>query len=118
MLTLSLPESGYPWPVSVKRPNLERAGERETLLFTARFRFLSQTRIEEIGADLRNTTPTLTDDGLVREVLIGWSDVLGVDGEPAPFSDATRDALTGLPGVRTAIVRAWFESLREGESGN
>ncbi|WP_347278606.1 hypothetical protein [Plasticicumulans sp.] len=118
MLKICLPESGYPWPVSVTRPHLERAGEHETQLFTARFRFLSQARIEEIGADLRSTAPTLTDEGLVREVLIGWSDVLGVDDEPAPFSDATRDALTGLPGVRKAIVHAWFESMREGPAGN
>lgn len=125
MLILTDSAAGYPWPVSFTRPHADDAGKREPVAFVAQFRFLSQSRLDALAESLRpapdsagRVAPALTDAGLIEEVLIGWDGVRDAAGAALPFTPATLAAALDVPGVRTALVRAWFASLAEGERGN
>ena len=121
MLILTDSTAGYPWPVSFTRPHAGDAGKREPIAFVAQFRFVPQSRLDGLVARIRaaaDSTSAITDAELIDEVLIGWEGVRDASGEPLPFTPATLAAALDVPGVRTALVRAWFASLAEGERGN
>lgn len=99
--------SSYKWPVAVEFPI--DGGRVEKQSFDAEFRRLSQTRIEEIRKLIEDGG--ITDRDFAREVLIGWNGVIDGNGDPVPFSEATRDALLDVPLVSASIIRAFMESL-------
>lgn len=105
----------YSWPVEVKIPK-ERGG-LETIRFDARYRRLPQDRIDEMIA--QNREAQITDEALAREVLVGWSGITDENNDPYLFSEENRDALlANVVGLRSAVVRAFFESISGGARKN
>ncbi len=103
-------------------------GKREKATFSAVFKRLSQSRINEIqtevqrrvkaaeaGEDVRGS---ISDVSLADEILLGWEDVTDGDGEPVPFSKAAKAQLLEVPMLASAIIEAYFESLVEQKRKN
>lgn len=105
MFKLVQPTS-YTWPVTVELPT--DGGRVEKATFDAEFKRLTQSRLEEIRAQIERNE--IRDIDLVREVLIGWSGV--TDGEnPIPYSESARDQLLDIPMVAASIVISLFQSI-------
>jgi hypothetical protein len=88
--------------------------QRQT--FDGEFRRLSQSRITEIGAQIK--TEEITDADLAAEVLVGWSGVTDGDGKDVPFSQKALDQMLDIPLLATAVVMAYFESLQGAKRKN
>lgn len=106
----------YRWPLTLSLPVDD--GKREKSTFTAVFRRLKQSRIEEIsrlarsaqyGRDEEGELPS--DRDVVREVLADWDDVVDDEREPVPFTDSTLSQMLEIPTVSGQIIAQWFESL-------
>ncbi|MGK7664259.1 MULTISPECIES: hypothetical protein [unclassified Marinovum] len=81
--------------------------------FTGRFRALSVSDAE----DFNLLTAEGTADYL-RTILIGWDGVVGDDGEPVSFNDASRDQLLDIPFVRVAILNTYNSAMMGAKRGN
>jgi hypothetical protein len=122
------------WPVSVDLP--AKGGVKKPYKFTAHFSVLDEQdaqalqdqhnqmlvamrkRIEALQGYAKDEEASLSDplpctyQDLADEVLCGWGDeVVGEDGEPIEFSDATKAQLYRVQGASAAIFKAWLESL-------
>jgi hypothetical protein len=112
----------YTWPVRI---SLATDGGKQTVeTFDAEFRRLPQSRINEIvrqaraAERARDEYEPLEDQDAAREILAGWDGVTGDDGKAIPFSEAALSQLLEIPTVAGQIVKAWFESLKEGKRKN
>jgi hypothetical protein len=112
----------YTWPVRI---SLATDGGKQTVeTFDAEFRRLPQSRINEIVRQARasergrDDEEPLEDQDAARELLAGWDGVTGDDGKAIPFSEAALSQLLEIPTVAGQIVKAWFESLKEGKRKN
>ena len=52
------------------------------------------------------------DQGLAREMIIGWSGVLDDEGKEIPFSDSALNQLLEIPTVAGQIIKQFFESTK------
>jgi len=95
----------YFWPVTVAVPADGGRHEKET--FDGEFRRMSQSRLKDLQAQIE--AGKMTDDGFVREVLVGWKGVTS-GGEDVPFSASALDQLLDIPQVAASIVVAFAES--------
>lgn len=109
--------SSYKWPVEWTVP---ADGGRQTKLgFEAEFKRLPQTRIDEIYAAVTNGAREISDDAVVDEVLIGWgSNVLDENDQPLQFTPSNIKVVLDVQGARSAIVRAFFNSLTGAKEKN
>ena len=89
------------------------------------FRRLTQSRINEIVRQARaaergrgDDEDQLEDQDAAREIVAGWANVKDDNGKEIPFSEAALDQLLEIPTVAGQIVKAWFESLKEGKRKN
>jgi hypothetical protein len=112
----------YTWPVRI---TLATDGGKQTVeTLDAEFRRLPQSRINEIVRQARAAERGRGDDDQIedqdaaREILAGWDGVTGDDGKAIPFSEAALAQLLEIPTVAGQIVKAWFESLKEGKRKN
>jgi hypothetical protein len=96
----------YTWPVTVEVPT--DGGRSDKATFDARFKRLTQTRMDEIRKGISNAE--INDADLAREVLVGWTGVVDDSGE-VPYSEAARDRLLDIPMVSAAVVMALLGSL-------
>lgn len=96
-----LADETYLWPVTIDVP---RNGKFVPVKFRARFRLLSQSRIDEI-------IDSGGDDDLVDEVLDGWEDFLDAEGKPIEYTDANRAQALDMPFVRRGLLVAFMASL-------
>ena len=103
MLVITQSET-YKWPVKVLVA--ADGGRFDESKFTAVFKRLTQSRIQEISS-----AEDMTDKVLAVEVLQGWEGVQDADGNDVPFNTGNRDKLFDLPSVATTIVMAFMESL-------
>jgi len=118
--------SSYKWPVSFMQPS--DGGIKEKQTFDAEFKRLSQARINEIQASAQKRIEAaddgkiidddITDLSVANEILCGWSGVVDSDGEPIPFTKATKIQLLDIPMVGAALIEAYFNSLIEEKKGN
>lgn len=97
-------EHTYTWPVEVRVP--QDGGTYATQKLEATFRLLDQSRTDDV-LERRQAL----DADFAREVWIGWDGVEDEAGKPIPFSAEAREQLLGIPYVRAALVRAYFESV-------
>jgi hypothetical protein len=124
------------WPVSVDLP--AKGGVKKPYRFTAHFRVLDEEDCDALQAQeaqmvlaMRHRLELLqgyakddperpafaeplpcTYEDLADEVLCGWGDeVVGQDGEPVEFSDASKAKMYRVQGAAQAIYQAWRESL-------
>jgi hypothetical protein len=97
----------YTWPVTVSIP--ANGGKYTKATLTAEFQALDQDRIDAIiGGEAE------IDADLLTECLVGWKGVQDADGAELPVSDEGRVRLLKIPYVRSALVRAFFESISGG----
>jgi len=98
----------YTWPV--KYTAAGDNGKTQSSDFLAEFKRLPQSRLDEIYQ--RAQTETIDDEAFIAEILLGWSGIKDADGQDVPFNDLHRRVLLDLPGMRAAIVDAFFHSIR------
>ena len=113
----------YTWPVTLVIP--VDGGRREKHSFDAEFKRLSQTRINEIvrqakesSGEIAKDPAMLEDQTACAEILIGWSNVVDDKGDDVPFSIKALDQLLELPTIAAQIIRAWSESLEVAKRKN
>ena len=64
--------SAYPWPVEVRKPSEEVAGEFETHKFIVKFKRLSKKALNEFTEK--------EDLEALQKIVAGWSDIKDEDG--------------------------------------
>jgi hypothetical protein len=52
------------------------------------------------------------DQGLARELLIGWSGVVDDAGKEVPFSESAMTQLVEIPMVAGQVIKHFFESIK------
>ena len=113
----------YVWPVRI---SLATDGGKTTVeTLDVEFRRLPQSRINEIVRQARaaergrgDDEDQIEDQDAAREIIAGWDGVTADDGKEIPFSEAALAQLLEIPTVAGQIVKAWFESLKEGKRKN
>lgn len=113
----------YTWPVRI---SLATDGGKQTVeTFDAEFRRLPQSRINEIVRQARaaergrgDDDEQIEDQDAAREIIASWKGVTDDAGAEIPFSEAALGQLLEIPTVAGQIVKAWFESLKEGKRKN
>ena len=94
----------YLWPVTVELP--AEGGKTEQHTFDAKFKLIPQSKI-----DGYMTGDDTSDAKIADDILVGWDGITDESGDPVPFTASTKAAILDVPNVRTAIVKAWGESL-------
>lgn len=97
------------WPVILMVPSSKGAGKYDKQTFEAEFNYLDQERIDEIIKAAR--AEELNDTQVLDEVLVGWKGVQEDDGSEMEFSPSNLEMLLQIPGMRSAIVQSFFDSL-------
>lgn len=109
------PSASYTAPVHVEIP--ADHGKLDKVVFTARFRRLTLPEIDSVQKRLNDGE--LSDDALVRHVMVGWGeDVLDDDDKPLEFNDANLTALLNIFPVRPQIVRKFFDTITGAKAKN
>ncbi len=103
--------SSYPWPVEVKRPSVEKAGEYETFHFTAIFKRLSKSELN----DFQNAKDELK---ALNNILLGWKDVTEEDGTEIPFTKANLKEFSEDIDFVAGVVEAFQAFYSKGKEGN
>lgn len=116
----------YKWPVSLVIP--VDGGKRETHVFDACLKRLSQSRIDEIRQLAvaiergRADEEEANERQMVSEIMVGWDGVVDDDGETVAFSVAGLTEMLEIPTVANQILREFFNSLQSekkpGKRGN
>jgi hypothetical protein len=104
----------YYYPVTVEV--VEDRGKRVKHTFDAQFVRLPQSEIDEMFSPQREQR--ITDSEVVDRVVVGWRGVKDQDDVDIPFSMEALADLLDVYGVRSAIVRAWMESLEQARQKN
>ena len=117
--------NSYGWPVEFYQPE---NGTRKKQSFTARFKELKQTRINEIQVLVQKRVKAIqegeedksgiTDQSIADEVLVGWDGIEDGEGNPVPFSNKSKKQVLEVPMLASAIIEAYFNSLVEGKQKN
>lgn len=128
------------WPVSVDLP--AKGGTRKAYSFTAHYHVLDQDDCQELqdqhnqmlvalrrrlevlqgygkdGATVTEPLPCSYED-LADAVLCGWGpEVVGPEGDPIEFTDASKARLYRIQGAAAAVFNSWLDSLgRPSEKG-
>ncbi len=74
--------------------------------FTAVFKVLPKDKAEELLERVKDAP----DVGLLREILVGFEDVMDEAGNAIEYSDETRDLLIGIPYVAIPLIKAYHEA--------
>lgn len=116
----------YSWPVSIKLP--ADGGKRERQTFDAEFKRLPQSRINEIQELVQKqikatergeaTASEISDQSIADEILVGWDGIVDGEGEPVPYSKASKAMLLDVPMMAGALISVYFESLVEQKRKN
>lgn len=104
----------YRWPV--KGELVAEDGNQQSYEFHVHFRRVGMAEVEEMVKATQDSS--MTDRQIVEELVVGWEGVLDADEHEMPFSSESLAILCDIVRVRAAIVRAWFDSLREGPAKN
>jgi len=108
--------TSYTWPIKLIIP--ADGGRHEAHTFDGEFRRLPQSRINEIMKLARDVergraeADEVEDQGLARELLIGWSGVVDDSGKEIPFSEATMTQLVEIPTVAGQVIKHFFDSIK------
>ncbi len=113
MFNLDLSGS-YWWPVAFAVPDADGLHLLD-MSFDGQFKRFKQEELDKLNE--RAVTEHMSDSDLAREVLVGWRKVLSGTSERA-FSAEALNQLLAVPVAGTAIMKAFYESLREGLEKN
>ena len=100
----------FKWPVKVKEPSADRAGEFDTFEFVALFKRVKLSEIEQMGDE--SGLP------LLKKVLVGWEGIEDEDGNPVPFSSKELELFADDVDWLKAVLSAYTNTYAEGEAGN
>ena len=100
----------FKWPVEVKEPSVDRAGEFDTFEFVALFKRVKLSEIEQMGDD--SGLP------LLKKVLVGWEGIEDEDGNPVPFSSKELELFADDVDWLKAVLSAYTSTYAEAEAGN
>ena len=100
----------FKWPVKVKEPSADRAGEFDTFEFVALFKRVKLSEIEQMGDD--SGLP------LLKKVLVGWEGIEDEDGNEVPFSSKELELFADDVDWLKAVLSAYTNTYAEGEAGN
>ena len=93
--------SAYPWPVEVRKPSEEVAGEFETHKFIVKFKRLSKKALNEFTEK--------EDLEALQKIVAGWSDIKDEEGKDIAFSAKTlkemADDIDFVNGVVSAFTK-------------
>ena len=103
-----MPSPAYWWPVTIGQPAEDKPGEIVATTFDVQF--LRKTVSEQQAWMEQVRTEVRTDAEYVRPLVVGFRRVFGEADAEVPFSDEALKQLLDVPGVGTAIARAYFES--------
>lgn len=106
--------TSYSWPVAVEFPIDGGRFDKQT--FDAQFKRLPQDRIRQVWDQIQSSE--IDDEGLCKEILVGWSGITDDKSEEIPYSEKARDQLLLVPLVAAAIVGAWLDSLAKAKRKN
>lgn len=104
----------YSWPVAVEFPIDGGRFDKQT--FDAQFKRLPQDRIRQVWDQIQSGE--IDDEGLCKEILVGWSGITDAKGGEVPYSEQARDQLLLVPLVAAAVVSAWLDSLAKAKRKN
>lgn len=107
--------TNYSWPVPFEMP--KSGGGYEKMPFSVEFKRLTASEIKELR-DRMGTAELPDDDAFCREVVTGWRDVTGEDGQALPFSPENLTVLLDVHGISAAIVLAFFDSISTAKRKN
>jgi hypothetical protein len=110
----------YEWTVALGEPS-NRTHKQES--FTAKFRRLSQPRIDEINEAIRlrmiaarageSCEGMIDDMQLADELLVGWEGIVS-SGQPVEYSEGLKRELIARSAFAARVVEAWGESIQGG----
>lgn len=108
------------WPVEWSEP--KAGGSFEQHRFSAEYRILPQSRIDQIVArakaaargELSEAEAAALDQELLDEVFVTWSQVKNPDKSEFEDTPANRALLLDLPGMRSTLVAGYFQTLEGG----
>lgn len=96
----------YSWPVRFRLASSDGVFEEHE--FNAEFKRLPQNRLDDI---FRKKDQPVDDNVFVREILVGWSEVTDEKGKALAYNETNINALLSVPGLRPAIIGAFFSSV-------
>ena len=88
------------WPAEIKVAL--NGGKSTSHAITVDLNILSSSEYRELAGQ--------GDQVVFDKILKGWSGIHDENGNPLPFTDANRDALTELPAFTQAVVRAYMQA--------
>lgn len=100
--------------VTVNVPDAASADAFDRQSFRARFRVLTPDEGRDFDARRRRmSADELAADphALLREIVIGWDDVLDGEGRPLAFGAGALTEMLALPWVAPALLDAWRAGL-------
>lgn len=102
------------WPVTVRIPHPENAGELEAHSFEMQFEALALDRAGELDAE-RNALPeeerAKRSFDFIFEVSKGWRDVVDADGVAVPFSREALQEQLRFVWFRTGVLAAYEQAV-------
>jgi hypothetical protein len=107
MFKISLTDT-YTVKIIVETPNLQ--GKTDKSDFMAEFKRCDIDKLDELRG--------LPQRDVIREVLVGWSGLVGDDNQPVLFSAVTRDAVLAIPQAVFALIESFWGSIHKAKEKN
>ena len=105
--------STYAYPISLDI--IGDKGRVKVFTFTAEFKRLSQSTFEQLVKDVNpqdGEPAKLTDEELLDDVLVSWSEISDEDNQPIEFTNPKhKAAVLDIFGVKQALVKGFFDSI-------
>lgn len=116
MFDLSAVSQSYVTPVHVELP--VDGNKTKTIIFKARFKRLNQEQLEDLQRRCSATPMEINDMGVIKEVMVGFEDVLGHDGAQAQFNEENLAALMSVYPVLPTTTKAFFDTVKGAKAKN
>jgi hypothetical protein len=113
----------YFWPIRITLA-ADDGGQRTVETLDLEFRRLAQSRIDAIVKQAKNAERSrdeddeLRDQEICKELVAGWRNVKNDAGDELLFSDAAFTMFLEIQTVPGQVLKAWFDSLRDGKRKN
>lgn len=103
------------WPVKVRVPHPEKAGEIQEHKFKAQFYLPPQeerdAHDETIAAAKTDRERRAAEAKMMHTICVGWDEVEDDDKKPVPFSVGDFDRMLQSPHAKAALYAAYYEAL-------
>ncbi|GEM_PF-804701 len=110
-------EPTFWWEVKIKVPDGKRHITKSLMI---QFKTLSP---EEVGQILKDRAEEKDDDGvsrqsieldLMKRVVQGWKDIVGVDKQPVDFTEERLEQFLRVPYQRRGMVESFYDAINGG----